>query len=56
MFKKSSKGVQVRLEGISSSFKGVSMVFERSSTDVSGKFQWCFKLVLRVLHGRLRGV
>ena len=37
---------QVRLKGVSSSFKGVSRVFERSLKVVPGKFQWCFKDVL----------
>ena len=41
----SSKGVQVRWKGISSSCKGVSMVFKRSSMGVSGKSQRCFKEV-----------
>ena len=40
-------GVQVRLKGISSSFKGVLRVFEKSSTGVSGKFQWRFKEVFQ---------
>ena len=31
------------LKGISCSFKWFLRVFERSSTGVSGKFQWCFK-------------
>ena len=32
-----------RLKDIPSSFKGVTKVFKRISTGVSGKFQWCFK-------------
>ena len=52
------KGIQVRLKSISSSFKGVLRVFERSSTgvpwylrcfkEVSKKFQECFKKNSRV--------
>ena len=45
MFQESSKGVKVRLKGISSSCKGVSMVFKRSLTGVSVKSQRCFKEV-----------
>ena len=45
MFQESSKGVKVRLKGISSSCKEVSMVFKISATGVSGKFQRCFKEV-----------
>ena len=36
---------QLRLKGVSSSFKGVSKVFERSLKGVSGKFQWCYNAV-----------
>ena len=49
--KESSKGVQVRWKGISSSFKGVSRVLERCSTGMSVKFQWCFNSVSRVFQG-----
>ena len=44
VFQGSSKGVQVRLKGISSSFKE----FERSSTGTSEKFPWCFKEVSKM--------
>ena len=37
MFQDSSKGVHVRL-------KGVSRVLDRSSTSASGKFQWWFRV------------
>ena len=52
VFKESSKGIQVRLKGISSSL----MVFEKSSTGKSGKFQWCFKEVSKMFQGSFRGV
>ena len=39
---------QLRLKGVSSSFKEVSKVFERSLKGVSAKFQWqSFEGVLR---------
>ena len=54
---------QVRLKGISNSFKGVSRVFERNLKGVSGKvqlrfrmFQRTFKEVSRVFQGRLKGI
>ena len=37
-------------------FKRVSKVFKRNSFGVFGKFQRCFKEILRVFQGRLRGV
>ena len=43
MFQESSKDIQVRLKGISSSFKGMSRVFERCLNCESNKFQGCFK-------------
>ena len=53
--KESSMGVQVRLKGISSSFKGVLRVFEKSSTGVSGKFQWRFKEVFQEVLRKIQG-
>ena len=47
-FKKLSRVFQVRLKGISSSFKEVSRFFERSSKDMLEKFQRCVKVVSRV--------
>ena len=47
MFHESSKGAQVRLKEICSSFKEVLRVFERSSTGVSGTFQLFFKEVYK---------
>ena len=52
----SSKVVQVRLKSISSSFKGDSRVLERSSTGMSGKFQWCFKKVSKKFQGSFKKV
>ena len=37
------QGCLKRLKEVSSSFKGVSSVFERSLKGVSGKSQWCFR-------------
>ena len=56
MFQESSKGVQVRLKGISSIFKGVSRAFERRLTGVSGKCQGCFKEVSKKFQGSYKGV
>ena len=46
MFQESSKGVKVKLKGISSSCKEASMVFKRSA-----KFQRCFKEVSKKFQG-----
>ena len=45
---------QVRLKGISSSYNGVSRVFERSFKGVS--FQRCFKNVLRKFQKSFKGI
>ena len=49
MFQESSKGVEVRLKSILSSFKGVSRVFlkEVQQREVSMVFQGSFKSVSR---------
>ena len=51
------------LKGISCSFMWFLRVFERSSTGVSGKFQWClkgfqgsFQEVSRIFQGNLKKV
>ena len=46
-FKKVSWLFQLRMMGISSSFKGVSRVSERSLNGVLGNFQWCFRKLQR---------
>ena len=43
--KKVSRVFQVRLNCVSSNFKGLSIIFKISLQDVSGKFQECFKEV-----------
>ena len=54
-FREVSKVFQIRLNGVSSNFKGVSRVFERSLKgvvmEVSMVFQWWFKGVSRVFQG-----
>ena len=35
------------MEGVSSSFKGISRILEISLKSASGKFKWCFKEVSR---------
>ena len=44
-FKKVSRVFQLRLKGVSSSFKGLSRVCERSLKTASGKFEQCVKEV-----------
>ena len=56
MFQESSKGVKVRLKGISSSCKGVSIVFKSSLTGLSGKSQRCFKEVSKKFQEWFNGV
>ena len=58
-FRKFLKVFQVRLRGVSSSFKGVSRVFERSFNGISGSFKEVsrmFEESSRVFQGRLKKI
>ena len=46
----------MRLKSISSGFMGGLRIFGRSSTGVSGKFQWCFKDVLKMFKVSFKSV
>ena len=55
VFQESSKYVQVRLKGMSSSFRGIPRSFKEVSS-VSRKFHGHFKKVSWVFQGKLKGV
>ena len=55
VLQESSKGIKVRLKGISRSFKEGSRIFERSSI-CSRVFQESFKAISSKIEGCLKGV
>ena len=56
VFQEISKGIQIRLKGISRVFEKSSGTFQGNSSKIEGKFQGCFREVSKKFQGSFKSV